>query len=309
MKFRHLGNSGLEVSEIGIGTNNFGGRLEYAQSEVVIHAALDQGINLFDTADIYSHGQSEEHIGRALKGRRDDAVIATKAGMKWADGPHGVGASRKRIIDGAEGSLRRLQTDYIDLFQVHRQDTATPIEETLSALDSLVRDGKVRYIGCSNYDSWRIVEAMWTSRTSNLASYVSCQPEYSLVVRDIERDILPACEAYGLGILPYFPLAMGFLTGKYRRGEPVPEGVRLALSPQAQSRRLTDDNFDRLEKYEAFSKERGKTVVELAFAWLLARKSVSSVIAGASNAEQVKQNAAACEWVLSADEAAEVSSY
>ena len=309
MKYRHLGNSGLEVSEIGIGTNNFGGRLEYQQSEVVVHAALDQGITLFDTADTYSHGQSEQHIGRALKGRRDQAVIATKAGMKWADGPHGVGASRKRILDGAEASLRRLQTDYIDLFQVHRQDTATPIEETLGALDSLVRDGKVRYVGCSNYDSWRIVEAMWTSRTSHLTPYVSCQPEYSLVVRDIERDILPACESYGLGILPYFPLAMGFLTGKYRRGEPVPEGVRLALAPQAQPRRLTDANFDKLDKYEAFSKKHSRTVVELAFAWLLARKSVSSVIAGASNTAQVQQNAAACEWVLTPEEAAEVSSY
>lgn len=309
MKYRHLGSSGLEVSEIGIGTNNFGGRLEYAQSETVVHSALDNGINLFDTADIYSHGQSEQHIGRALKGRRDKAVIATKAGMKWSDEPHGVGASRKRIIDGAEGSLQRLQTDYIDLFQIHRQDTTTPIEETLSALDSLVRDGKVRYVGCSNYDAWRIVEAMWTSRTSNLVPFISCQPEYSLVVRNIEADVLPACEKYGLGILPYFPLAHGFLTGKYRRGEPVPEGVRLALTPAAQERRLTDDNFDKLENYEAFAKKNGKTLVELAFAWLLSRKAVSSVIAGASNPDQVAQNAAACEWVLTADEAEEVSGY
>jgi aryl-alcohol dehydrogenase-like predicted oxidoreductase len=226
--------------------------------------------------------------------------------MQWAEGPHGKGGSRKRIIDGLEGSLKRLETDYIDLFQVHRQDPETPIEETLRALDDAVRAGKVRYIGCSNYDAWRIADAAWASSHYGLARFVSCQPEYSMLVRDIEKEVLPACEHYGLGILPYFPLAHGFLTGKYRRGQPVPEGTRLALTPAAQGRRLTDTNFDILEKLEAFVKARRKTLVDLAFAWLLSRKAVSSVIAGASNADQVAQNAATSGWSLTPDEVKEV---
>ena len=306
MKFRHLGNSGLEVSEIGIGTNNFGGRLEYRESKAVVLAALDQGINLFDTANIYSHGVSEEYIGRALEGRRHDAVIATKFGMRWSDGPHGQGGSRKHFMDSLEDSLRRLQTDYIDVYQIHMQDPATPIEETLRAFDDAVRDGKVRYIGCSNYDAWRIADAVRTSERLGLARFVSAQPEYSMVVRDIEADVLPACEYFGLGVLPYFPLAHGFLTGKYRKGEDVPPGTRLALSPQAQGKRLTDKNFDLLTRLDEFVSARGKTLAGLAFSWLLARPAVSSVIAGASNPEQVAQNAAACEWALSGEEMREL---
>ncbi len=307
MRYRHLGASGLEVSEIGIGTNNFGARLDAKKSETVVHAALDQGINLFDTANIYTHGESEEHLGKALKGRRDEAIIATKFGMLWAEGPHGKGGSRKHIMDSLEGSLKRLGTDYIDLYQIHRQDLSTPIEETMRALDDAVRSGKVRYIGCSNYDGWRLADAMWTSEHYGLARFVSAQPEYSMLVRDIEKEVLPACAHYGLGILPYFPLAHGFLTGKYRRGEPVPEGTRLALTPGAQGRRLTDKNFDVLEGLEAFVGKNNKTLVELAFAWLLGHKEVSSVIAGASNAEQVKQNAGAAEWQLSASDMAELA--
>lgn len=306
MKFRHLGNSGLEVSEIGIGTNNFGGRLEYRESKAVVLAALDQGINLFDTANTYSHGVSEEYIGRALEGRRHDAVIATKFGMRWSDGPHGQGGSRKHFMDSLEDSLRRLQTDYIDVYQIHMQDPATPIEETLRAFDDAVREGKVRYIGCSNYDAWRIADAVRTSERFGLARFVSAQPEYSMVARDIEADVLPACEYFGLGILPYFPLAHGFLTGKYRKGEDVPPGTRLALSTQAQGKRLTDKNFDLLTRLDEFVSARGKTLAGLAFSWLLARPAVSSVIAGASNPEQVAQNAAACEWALSDDEMREL---
>jgi aryl-alcohol dehydrogenase-like predicted oxidoreductase len=302
VRYRHLGASGLEVSEIGIGTNNFGGRLDAGQSADVVHSALDHGINLFDTANVYSHGVSEEYLGKALKGRREEAVIATKFGMKWADGPHGMGGSRKHIIDSIDGSLKRLGTDYIDLMQIHRQDPSTPIEETLSALDDAIKAGKVRYIGCSNYDAWRIADAMWTSERYGLARYVSCQPEYSMLVRDIEKEVLPACEQYGLGILPYFPLAHGFLTGKYRRGVPVPEGTRLALTPQAQDKRLTTDNFNILDQLESFVIARDKKVVELAFAWLLGHSAVSSVIAGASNPEQVGQNAAAAEWQLTGEE-------
>ncbi len=306
MKYRRLGASGLEVSETGIGTNNFGGRLDADQSAAVVHAALDHGINLFDTANIYTHGVSEEYLGKALKGRRSEALIATKFGMLWEEGPHGKGASRKHIMDSLDGSLKRLGTDHVDLYQVHRQDPDTPIEETLRALDDVVRAGKVRYIGCSNYDAWRIADAMWTSEHRGLARFVSAQPEYSMVVRDIEAEILPACERFGLGILPYFPLAHGLLTGKYSRGEEVPEGTRLALTPAAQSRRLTDQNFDALDRLDSFVSERGHSLVELAFAWLLAHGAVSSVIAGASNPQQVAQNAAAADWVLSAEEMTEL---
>lgn len=233
MKYRRLGASGLEVSEIGIGTNNFGGRLDADQSATVVHSALDNGINLFDTANIYSHGVSEEYLGKALATRREQAVVATKFGMQWADGPHGKGGSRKHIMDSVEGSLKRLRTEYIDLYQIHRQDPETPVDETLRALDDVIKSGKVRYIGCSNYDAWRISDAIWTSEHLGLARFVSSQPEYSMIVRDIETDILPACANYGLGILPYFPLAHGFLTGKYKRGQDVPEGTRLALTPAA----------------------------------------------------------------------------
>ena len=306
MKYRRLGASGLEVSEIGIGTNNFGSRLDADQSAAVVHAALDDDINLFDTANIYSHGVSEEYLGRALAGRRSGALIATKFGMLWEEGPHGMGGSRKHIIDSLDGSLKRLGTDYIDLYQIHRQDPNTPIDETLRALDDAVRAGKVRYIGCSNYDAWRLADAMWTSEHHGLARFVSAQPEYSMLVRDIEPEILPACANYGLGILPYFPLAHGFLTGKYRRGEDVPDGTRLALTPAAQGKRLTDSNFDVLEALDAFVGERGKTLVQLAFAWLLAHETVSSVIAGASNPGQVAQNAAAAGWELTAEEMAEL---
>lgn len=306
MKYRHLGASGLEVSVTGIGTNNFGGRLDEKQSAAVVHAALDYDINLFDTANIYTHGVSEEHLGKALKGRRVGALVATKFGMQWEEGPHGKGGSRKHIMDSLEGSLKRLGTDYIDLYQIHRQDPETPVDETLRALDDAIRDGKVRYIGCSNFDAWRIADAMWQSEHYGLARFVSAQPEYSMVVRDVEEEIMPACEQYGLGILPYFPLAHGLLTGKYKRGQDVPEGTRLALTPAAQDRRLTDENFDVLDRLQAFVDARSKTLVELAFAWLLGHGAVSSVIAGASNPEQVAQNAAAADWELTAEEMSEL---
>lgn len=303
MLYRHLGNSGLEVSEVGMGTNNFGGRMNYRQTQAVVNAALDLGINLFDTADIYSMGVSERYIGRALaSGLRHKAVVATKFGMKWADGPHGVGGSRKRVTDGVEGSLTRLQTDYIDLFQIHRWDPYTPIEETLRALDDLVRAGKVRYIGCSNFTGWQIVEAAWTAKVGGLTPFISAQPEYSLMVRDIEAEVMPACEKYGLGILPYFPLAMGFLTGKYKRGTPPPADTRLGKQPAAAQRRLTNEAFDKIERLEKFCEERGHVVQELAFAWLLARKAVSSVIAGASTPDQVALNTKASDWRLTGDD-------
>ncbi len=310
MKYRHLGNSGLEVSEVGLGTNNFGGRMDAGEAEGVINAAIDLGINLIDTADIYSHGTSEEYIGKVVgdkTGKRESVLIATKFGMQWDDGPHGVGGSRKRITDGIEGSLRRLQTDYIDLFQFHRPDPNTPISETLRALDDLVRDGKVRYIGNSNFSAWQIADASWVATTEHLTQFVSAQPEYSMLVRNIETEIVGACNRYGLGILPFFPLAMGVLTGKYKRGADVPEGTRLSTMPaERRDGRLTTGNFEVIEQLEPWARDHGHSLVELAFAWLLATPEISSVIAGASNPEQLAQNAAACNWALSADEKVEV---
>ena len=307
MKYRHLGNSGLEVSVIGLGTNNFGGRMEFKEAREVIFSALDQGINLIDTANIYSHGRSEEIIGRALADRRQESLIATKFGMAWEDGPHGHGGSRKHIMDSLEGSLRRLQTDHVDLYQMHQQDPDTPIEETLRALDDAVTSGKVRYIGLSNFDPWRIADAQWTAIHYGYRPFISSQPEYSMLERGVERAILPVSEKYGLGTLPYFPLAHGFLTGKYRRNRPVPEGTRLALTPAAQAKRLSGSNFDVLDQLEVFVEKRGHSMVEIAFAWLLARKSVGSVIAGASTPDQIRQNAGAADWELTQEDMDELT--
>jgi aryl-alcohol dehydrogenase-like predicted oxidoreductase len=211
------------------------------------------------------------------------------------------------MMDSLEGSLRRLQTDYVDLYQIHRQDPETPIEETLRALDDAVRDGKIRYIGLSNFDPWRIADAQWTARHHGLTQFISSQPEYSMLERGAERAVLPVCEEFGLGTLPYFPLAHGFLTGKYRRNEAVPDNTRLAHTPAAQEKRLSEANFDILDQLEVFVEKRGHTMAELAFAWILARKSVGSVIAGASTADQIRQNAAAAEWELTSDEMDELT--
>lgn len=307
MRYRHLGNSGLEVSEIGLGTNNFGWRMDAARSAAVIDRALDLGINMIDTANIYSKGLSEEYIGRALKGKRERVLLATKFGMKWADGPHGMGGSRKHIVDALNGSLTRLATDYVDLYQMHAPDLATPMEETMRALDDLVSVGKVRYIGCSNYAGWQIADAFWIAESNRFAKMCSAQPEYSMLERSIEREVLPACRRFGLGILPYFPLAHGFLTGKYRRGQPPPQGTRLAAMESARQKRLTDANFDIVERLETFTGARGKSILDLAFAWLLAHPEVSSVIAGATTPEQIEQNARTSEWILSVDELAAVN--
>ena len=268
---------------------------------------MDQGINLIDTANIYSHGRSEEIIGRALTDPRQESLIATKFGMVWEDGPHGHGGSRKHIMDSLEGSLRRLQTDHVDLYQMHQQDPDTPIEETLRALDDAVSSGKVRYIGLSNFDAWRIADAQWTAIHHGFTPFISSQPEYSMLERGVEHEILPVSEKYGLGTLPYFPLAHGFLTGKYRRNKPVPAGTRLALTPDAQSKRLSASNFDVLDQLEVFVEKRGHSMVELAFAWLLARESVGSVIAGASTPDQICQNAAAAEWELTQEDIDELT--
>ena len=304
MEYRYLGRSGLQVSAIGLGTNNFGGRLDAAASAVVINHALDMGINMIDTSNSYGGTYSEEYIGRALKGKRHQAVIATKVSSRMADGPNNAGNSRKHIMTEVENSLRRLNTDYIDLYQIHWQDANVPIEETLRALDDLVRQGKARYIGCSNFMAWQVCEAAWTSRSLGVTAFASVQPKYSLMDRAIEAELTPFCREYRMGILPYFPLENGFLTGKYKRGQVAPQGTRLADGDRGM---FTDANFDLLEALEAFCAERGRSVLELAFAWLLANPDVSSVIAGATRAEQVVANAKAAAWTLTAQELAEVN--
>jgi len=307
MKLRCLGNSGLKVSEVGLGCNNFGMRIDEAQTQGVVDAAIDAGVTLFDTADIYGGTKSEEFLGKALGKRRHDVVVATKFGMRIGDDQRRKGGSRRWITRAVEDSLTRLRTDYIDLYQFHQPDPQTPIEETLRALDDLVTQGKVRYIGNSNFAGWQIADADWTARTANRTRFVSAQNQYSLIERRVEHEVLPACERFGLGFLPYFPLASGLLSGKYKRGEPPPEGTRLALSGQRGAQALTEKNFDKVEKLTAFAEARGHTVLELAFAWLLGHPVVSSVIAGATSAEQVRTNVATADWRLTPEEVAEVS--
>ena len=305
MKYRKLGGSGLEVSEFGLGTNNFGPRLDFESSNRVISQCIDSGINLIDTSNSYGATVSEEYIGRSLTGRRDSVVLATKVSSRMSEGPNQAGNSRIHIMDQIEGSLSRLQTDYIDLYQIHWWDDDTPIEETLRVLDDLVRDGKIRYFGCSNFSSWQVCEAVWTSRSVGISSFVSVQPHYSMMERSIESELLPFCQKYDVGVLPYYPLANGFLTGKYRRGEDIPEGTRLGVNDRGM---FTEENFDLIEKLDSFSSKRGKTVLDLAFAWLLARGEISSVIAGATSAEQVVSNAATAEFTLTNEEYDEVTS-
>jgi aryl-alcohol dehydrogenase-like predicted oxidoreductase len=306
MKLRNLGKSGLRASIVGLGCNNFGWTIDLEGTRKVVHRALDLGITLFDTADIYgNHGGSEEMLGKALGERRKDVVIATKFGMAMDDGEK-RGASRSYILSSVEGSLRRLNTDWIDLYQVHTPDSRTPIEETLRALDDLVTQGKARYIGCSNFAAWQTVEAQWTSRYLGINAFISCQNEYSLLVRDVERELVPAMEAHGLGLLPYFPLASGLLTGKYSRESNLPDGSRLSGNKRMADRYLTEANWDRVERLLEFCHAHGHSLLELAFSWLLARPTVSSAIAGATKPEQVEQNVKAADWQLTSEEIAEV---
>jgi aryl-alcohol dehydrogenase-like predicted oxidoreductase len=309
MALRRLGTSGLAVSVVGLGTNNFGLKLDLEQSRAVVHAALDHGINLFDTSD--SYGDSEQRLGEILQGRRDDVLIATKFGsdvrrlgqdngIDW-----GARGSRRYIRRAVENSLRRLRTDWIDLYQMHVPDPATPIEETLSTLDDLVHEGKVRYLGHSNFSGWQTADAEWIARTRNLERFISAQNRYSLLERGIEADLVPALERYEIGLLPYFPLASGLLTGKYRRGEAPPEGSRIQVWKRESV--LTDDTFDTLERLEAFARERSITMLDVAIGGLAAQRAVSSVIAGATSPEQVAANVRAGEWRPTADDLAEIA--
>ncbi|WP_407653534.1 aldo/keto reductase [Actinoplanes oblitus] len=303
MSYRRLGESGLVVSVVGIGCNNFGRKLDADGTREVVDAALDAGITLFDTADIYGtpHGSSEQLLGAALKGRRDEVVLATKFGMNM-EGMNGrdFGArgSRRYLIRAVEASLRRLETDYIDLYQLHEPDPATPIEETLAALDDLVRSGKVRYLGNSNFSGWQIADADWTARAADLTPFISAQNRYSLLHREVETEVVPACERFGLGLLPFFPLDSGLLSGKYRRDQKAAAGTRLSQERYASWLEAAD--WDTIEALTAFGAERGHSLLEVAIAGLAARPAVTSVIAGATTPEQVQANAAAASWDLTA---------
>ena len=309
MTFRRLGSSGLVVSVVGLGTNNLGMKLDAEQSREVVHAALDAGITLFDTAD--SYGDSETRLGEILQGKREDVIIATKFGSDVRRLGQDNGAdweargSRRYVRRAVEASLRKLRTDWIDLYQLHKPDPETPIEETLSALDDLVREGKVRYLGHSNFSGFETADAEWTARTRGFERFVSAQNEYNLLDRGIEQELVPALEQYGIGLLPFFPLASGLLTGKYRRGEAAPQGSRL----QAWGREsvLTEDVFDLLDRLEDFAKARGVGLLDVALGGLAAQPAVASVIAGATSRQQVEANVRAGLWQPSLADLAELN--
>ncbi|ACI50206.1 aldo/keto reductase [Gluconacetobacter diazotrophicus PA1 5] len=307
MEQRHLGRSGLRVSAVGLGCNNLGGRIGLEESRMVVHQALDSGITLFDVADVYgrreSHcGASEEVLGAILGSRREDIVLATKFGMPMAADGSMQGASRRYIRQAVEASLTRLRTDRIDLYQVHVPDPDTPIDETLRALDDLIRDGKVLYAGCSNFPAWQVADAHHVARAGGFSGFISCQDELSLLARDALRELVPAMRRYGLGLLPYFPLASGVLTGKYHRDIPPPPGSRLSEWTHLRDRYLTDTNWTILDGLGSVARAHGRTLTELAFGWLLSHDVVGSVIAGATRPNQVIENVAAATRPLTPEE-------
>ncbi len=302
MEYRNLGKSGVKVSVIGLGANRFG--LETVPQAAVnnmIDAALDLGINFIDTADIYTKGQSEMTLGKALKGRWDKVVLATKFFMETGSGPNDRGGSRYHLMNAIEASLTRLQSDHIDLYYLHRWDTSTPIEETLRGLDDLVRMGKVRYIGASNLAAWQLAKANLLAEFRGWTAFVALQSHYHLLEREVEQEVLPYCVEHGVGFVPYFPLAGGFLTGKYKRGQPAPAGSRGESSEYVKNY-MTETNYTKIEKLESWAAERGHTLGELAHAWLLAQPGVCSVISGATRLEQVQANAKAAGWQLNAED-------
>jgi aryl-alcohol dehydrogenase-like predicted oxidoreductase len=306
MEYRQLGNSGVRVSVIGLGANRFGSK-EVGQADVdeIIDQALDLGVNFFDTANVYTEGRSEETLGHALKGRMDKVVIASKFSFPRKGSPNSWGASRYQLMQAIDASLRRLQTDHIDLYYTHRWDASTPIEETLRALDDVIRMGKVCYIGASAYASWQLAHANVLAEMKGWTAFVVIQSEYNLLRRDVEREVLPYCRAHQVGFVPYYPLAGGFLTGKYEQGKPPPAGSRGQNTRNVQEL-MTERNYNTVGRLAAWAKARGRGMNELAQAWLLAQPQVCSVISGATRADQVVSNVKACDWQLTAEEVKEV---
>jgi aryl-alcohol dehydrogenase-like predicted oxidoreductase len=312
MEYRRLGRTGLMVSELCLGTMTFGRELDEEGSREILARFLEAGGNFVDTADVYESGVSEEIVGRALKDvSRDELVLATKVRFPMGEGPNDVGLSRKHILSGCEASLRRLGTDYIDLYQVHMWDAATPLEETLSALTDLVRAGKVRYIGASNFTGWQLVKAVYVSELEGFERFVSLQPQYSLVERNVEREVLPACREEGVGVIPWGPLGGGFLSGKYRRGEEPPEDSRIAEVPdefeESWTKRNVERNWRTLEVVGEISEETGKSYAQIALNWLLRQEGVTAPIIGARRLEQLEDNLGAAGWALSEEQVARLS--
>lgn len=306
MEYRQLGRAGVRVSVIGLGTNRFGSdRLPQREVNSILDAALDMGINFIDASDTYVRGRCEEVLGQALKGRWERFVVATKGGLPMGNGPNERGASRYYIMQALEASLRRLQSDHIDVYYMHRWDDTTAIEETLRALDDLICQGKIVYLGASEYASWQLARANLLAELRGWMPFVVLQSEYHMFARQVEREVLPYCRAHGVGFVPYYPLAGGFLTGKYRRGEPPPAGSRGASSPRVQ-RYMTAAYYDTLDALTSWATARGRGMNELAQAWLMAQPSVCSVITGATSLEHVLQNVKAASWALTGDEVDEV---
>ncbi len=306
MEYRQLGHSGVRVSLIGLGTNQFGRKVEQADVNNIIDSALDMGVNFIDTADVYTDGDSEKSLGEALKGKWDKFVVATKVYFPVDEGPNDQGASRYHIMNGVEASLRRLQSDHIDLYQLHRWDETTPIAESLRALDDLVRSGKVRYIGASAYAAWQLAEANVLAELRGWSSFVTVQSHYHMLERDVEKEVFPYCRTHNVGFIPYFPLAGGFLTGKYKRGQDVPSGSRGETSSYVQNY-MTDANYTIVEQLTTWAEERDHTMAELALAWLLAQPQVCSVISGLTRLEHLQQNVKAADWELTAVDLEEIN--
>ncbi len=309
MNYRHLGKSGLEVSEIGLGANSFGmpGRRDRPESAAIIHAAIDNGINFIDTSNVYATGLSEEYIGQALKDRRDEMLIGTKFGSMRRQGPNNFGGSRDFVMRSVEESLQRLQTDYIDVYMIHRPDPRMPIEETLRSLDDLIRCGKIRYTAGCNFEAWRIVNAQWTTRQNGLTPLAASQFAYSMMTRAAETEMIPACRELGMSVIPYLPLSAGMLSGKVNATGAAPDGTRLSIETGMGDRWITPKNLELVRLLDEWANERGHTVLELAFAWLLAEPIVATVIAGASSPTQIESNAKAADWRLTPEERTEVT--
>jgi aryl-alcohol dehydrogenase-like predicted oxidoreductase len=318
LEIRNLGNSGLRVSLVGLGCNNFGGRIDEDASKKVIDKAFDLGIGFFDTADVYGHfsptgtvdfsgkGASERTLGKFLGERRKEIVLATKFSQPMDPEERLSGASRRYVITAVEASLKRLNTDWIDLYYVHRNDPTTPIEETLRALDDLIKAGKIRYAACSNFPAWCVVESVWTARAHNLNGFIACQAELSLLNRQVQKELVPALAAHGLGLVPYYPLAGGALTGKYRKGAPMPEGARITQGKRYTEKFLGDKKQEIIEGLVAFAEARGHTLLELAMSWLAAQPQIGGIIAGATKPEQLEANVIAAGWKLTPEDLAEI---